>query len=182
MAHLYINKEELHTIYNYDLNDSPHLDRQRDIFVFQCCIGCRVGDLVRLTKADIINGAVEYIASKTIEENQKTILVSLNKTALAILEKYKDYEGPKLLPFITQPKYNDAIKEIFTRAGITRNVTYLNPLTEREEKVPIILLPPATWSEELLSAICTSRYLTRTSLHQCPATPRAAVLSVATAR
>lgn len=134
---IYITKEELHTIYNCDLSDSPHLDRQRDIFVFQCCIGCRVGDLVRLTKADVINGAIEYIASKTIEENQKTILVPLNKTALAILEKYKDYEGPKLLPFITQPKYNDAIKEIFTRAGITRNVTYLNPLTEREEKVPI---------------------------------------------
>lgn len=88
-----------------------------------------MGDLVRLTKADVINGAIEYIASKTIEENQKTILVPLNKTALAILEKYKDYEGPKLLPFITQPKYNDAIKEIFTRAGITRNVIYLNPLT-----------------------------------------------------
>ena len=120
-----------------DLSDAPHLDCQRDIFVFQCSIGCRVGDLVRLTKADVINGAIEYIASKTIEENQKTILVPLNKTALAILEKYKDYEGPKLLPFITQPKYNDAIKEIFTRAGITRNVTYLNPLTEREEKVPI---------------------------------------------
>jgi site-specific recombinase XerD len=134
---IYITKEELHTIYNCDLSEAPHLDRQRDIFVFQCCIGCRVGDLVRLTKADVINGAIEYIASKTIEENQKTILVPLNKTALAILEKYKDYEGPKLLPFITQPKYNDAIKEIFTRAGITRNVTYLNPLTEREEKVPI---------------------------------------------
>ena len=134
---IYITKEELHTIYNCDLSDAPHLDRQRDIFVFQCCIGCRVGDLVRLTKADVINGAIEYIASKTIEENQKTILVPLNKTALAILEKYKDYGGPKLLPFITQPKYNDAIKEIFTRAGITRNVTYLNPLTEREEKVPI---------------------------------------------
>ena len=134
---IYITKEELHTIYNCDLSDAPHLDRQRDIFVFQCCIGCRVGDLVRLTKADVINGAIEYIASKTIEENQKTILVPLNKTALEILEKYKDYEGPKLLPFITQPKYNDAIKEIFTRAGITRNVTYLNPLTEREEKVPI---------------------------------------------
>ena len=81
------------------------------------------GRLVRLTKSDVINGAIEYIASKTIEENQKTILVPLNKTALAILEKYKDYEGPKLLPFITQPKYNDAIKEIFTRAGITGNVT-----------------------------------------------------------
>ena len=29
------------------------------------------------------------------------------------------------------------MREYYTRAGITRNVTYLNPLTEREEKVPI---------------------------------------------
>lgn len=134
---IYITKEEMHKIYAQDFSDKPHLERQRDIFIFQCCIGCRVGDLVRLTKNDIINGTLEYIASKTIEENQKTIVVPLNKTALAILEKYKDHEGPTLLPFITQPKYNDAIKIIFKEAGITRNVTYLNPLTEKEEKVPI---------------------------------------------
>lgn len=134
---IYITKEEMHKIYAHDFSDKPHLERQRDIFIFQCCIGCRVGDLVRLTKNDIINGTLEYIASKTIEENQKTIVVPLNKTALAILEKYKDHEGPTLLPFITQPKYNDAIKIIFKEAGITRNVTYLNPLTEKEEKVPI---------------------------------------------
>ena len=134
---IYITKEEMHKIYAHDFSDKPHLERQRDIFIFQCCIGCRVGDLVRLTKNDIINGTLEYIASKTIEENQKTIVVPLNKTALAILEKYKDHEGPTLLPFITQPKYNDAIKIIFKEAGITRNVTYLNPLTEKEEKVPL---------------------------------------------
>ena len=134
---IYITKEEMHKIYAHDFSYKPHLERQRDIFIFQCCIGCRVGDLVRLTKNDIINGTLEYIASKTIEENQKTIVVPLNKTALAILEKYKDHEGPTLLPFITQPKYNDAIKIIFKEAGITRNVTYLNPLTEKEEKVPI---------------------------------------------
>ena len=122
---IYITKEEMHKIYAHDFSDKPHLERQRDIFIFQCCIGCRVGDLVRLTKNDIINGTLEYIASKTIEENQKTIVVPLNKTALAILEKYKDHEGPTLLPFITQPKYNDAIKIIFKEAGITRNVTYL---------------------------------------------------------
>ena len=28
---------------------------QRDIFVFQCLIGCRVGDLYKLTKSNVIN-------------------------------------------------------------------------------------------------------------------------------
>ena len=134
---IYITKEEMHVIYNHDFSAEPHLDKQRDIFIFQCCIGCRVGDLLRLTREDIINGTLEYIPTKTIEESQKTIVVPLNMTAKEILEKYKDYEGEKLLPFITSQKYNDAIKVIFKKAGITRNVTWLNPLTGKEEKKPI---------------------------------------------
>ena len=134
---IYITKEEMHQIYAHDFSAEPHLDRQRDIFIFQCCIGCRVGDLLRLTRNDIINNTLEYIPTKTIEESQKTIVVPLNKTAKEILEKYKDYDGKQLLPFITSQKYNDAIKVVFEKAGITRNVTWLNPLTGKEEKKPI---------------------------------------------
>lgn len=65
---------------------------------------------MRLTRADIINGALEYIPSKTIEENQDTVVVPLNKTAQQILEKYKDYAGSKLFPFISPQKYNETIK------------------------------------------------------------------------
>ncbi len=42
-----------------DLPSPPEYERQRDVFVFHCCIGCRVGDLLRLKKRDVINGAVE---------------------------------------------------------------------------------------------------------------------------
>ena len=80
----------MHQLYNLDLSEEPALERQRDIFIFQCCVGCRVGDLIRLTKTDIINGSLEYIATKTIDENQETIVVPLNKTALAIIDKYKE--------------------------------------------------------------------------------------------
>ena len=134
---IYINKEEMHAIFNHDFSAEPHLERQRDIFIFQCCTACRVGDLIRLTKADIINDALEYIPSKTIEETQDTIVVPLNKMAKHIVEKYKDLEGNQLLPFISPQKYNEAIKVIFKKAGVTRNVTWLNPLTEKEEKRPI---------------------------------------------
>jgi len=134
---IYITKAEIHKIFNHDFSAEPHLDRQRDIFVFQCCTACRVGDLMRLTRADIINGALEYIPSKTIEENQDTVVVPLNKTAQQILEKYKDYAGPKLFPFISPQKYNETIKVIFEKVGITRLVTWLNPKTGKEEKRPI---------------------------------------------
>ena len=86
---------------------------------------------------NIINDALEYLATKTIEDSQETLVVPLNKMAKAIVEKYKDLEGDKLLPFISPQKCNVAIKAIFKKAGITRNVTCYNPRTEKEEKRPI---------------------------------------------
>ena len=79
---------------------------QRDIFVFQCNVGCRIGDLLRLKKRDIINGAVEYIPTKTIKERAKTVVVPLNAIAMSIVEKYKDVPGDQLLPFISSQNYN----------------------------------------------------------------------------
>jgi integrase len=58
----------------------------------------------------------------------------LNDKAKAILEKYKDCESKKLLPFISEQKYNDAIKKAFKLAEIDRIVTILAPLTNEEVK------------------------------------------------
>jgi len=42
-----------------------------------------------------------------------------------------------LLPFISQQKYNDAIKKVFELAEVTRIVTVINPTFREEEKKPI---------------------------------------------
>ena len=133
----YITLEEREQIARADLSSRPQLAVQRDVFVFHCCIGCRVGDLLRLTRANIIDGAVEYIARKTSGERPVTVRVPLNATASGILERYADYPGPGLLPFISSQKYNDDIKTIFRLAGIDRVVTVLNPRTRREEQRPL---------------------------------------------
>ena len=93
--------------------------------------------MMRLTKRDVINGSIEYIPNKTIKENAKTVVVPLNTMAKAILEKYKDLPGKQLLPFIASQNYNYAIKDIVKKAGITRLVTTLDPLTRKEVKRPI---------------------------------------------
>lgn len=90
-----------------------------------------------MTKQSGINGAIEYIPRKTKEGNPITVRVPLNDKAIAILEKYKDSGGSKILPFIFEQDYNEAIKEVFTLAGVTRIVTVLNPLTREEGKRPI---------------------------------------------
>lgn len=66
-----------------------------------------------------------------------TIKVPLNQTALNILERYADPDRKALLPFISDQKYNDAIKEIFKLAGVTRNVVVRNSLTGEQEIRPI---------------------------------------------
>ncbi len=134
----YITLEERDRIADFDLSANKSLAVQRDIFIFHCCIGCRISDLMRLTPANIINDAVEYIASKTKGERPNVIRVPLTQRAKDILDRYKgeDSEG-RILPFISSQKYNVAIKKIFKECGITRIVTILNPTTGEEEQRPI---------------------------------------------
>ena len=93
-----------------------------------------MGDLLKLTKSSVIDGAVEYIPRKTKDGRPLTVRVPLNDTALEIVERYADSPGDNLLPFISEQKYNVAIKRIFKAAGLKRLVTVINPTTREEEK------------------------------------------------
>jgi integrase len=130
----YITIDERNKIYKTNLSHVPDLAIQRDIFVFQCLIGCRLSDLLKMTKKSVIKGAIEYIPRKTKDGRPITVRVPLIPLAKEILEKYADYDGGALLPFVPKGDYNKAIKEIFTLSKITRNVTVLNPTTREEEK------------------------------------------------
>ncbi|MDR1340818.1 MAG: site-specific integrase [Prevotellaceae bacterium] len=133
----YITIEERNQLYKTDLSHRPQLAVQRDIFVFQCLIGCRVADLYKLTGQNIINGAIEYIARKTKDGRPVTVRVPLNSIAKEILDKYSGHEGKTLLPYISEQKYNKAIKDAFTVAGLTRNVVILDPLTRESVIKPL---------------------------------------------
>jgi integrase len=135
---IYITLEERNQIADFDLSAHPQLAVQRDIFIFQCLIGCRVSDLMGLTGDSIISDKVEYIPHKTKDERPETVVVPLNERAKALVKKYKGVDAKsRLMPFISPQKYNDDIKDIFRLCGITRTVTVLNPTTSKEEKRPI---------------------------------------------
>lgn len=108
------------------------LIQQRDIFVFQCFVGCRISDLMKLTGKNIINGVLQYYPHKTKDDGAEAMMASvpLHPKALALVEKYKSVDPKgRLFPFISSQKYNDAIKLIFTMTGITREVVVRNPTT-----------------------------------------------------
>ena len=153
---IYISIEERNRIADADLatiwETMPKTERQlarmpiktlleqRDIFVFHCLIGCRVGDLLKMTDKYIHDGILVYTPHKTKDEGDEAVQarVPLHQKALSLIEKYKGVDpSGRLFPFITAQRYNDAIKVIFKMAGITRNVEVRNPRTGENEIVPI---------------------------------------------
>lgn len=134
---IYISNDERNKLLETDLSNNKELETQRDIFVFQCLIGCRVSDLYKMTYKSIIDNAIEYIPRKTKEERAITVRVPLNSTAKQLIAKYKDYERETLFPYNTEQDYNRKIKEAFQRAGLDRMVTVLDQQTREEIQRPL---------------------------------------------
>ncbi|WP_298033278.1 site-specific integrase [uncultured Alistipes sp.] len=134
---IYITNEERNRLLETDLSDDKELETQRDIFAFQCLVGCRVSDLYKMTYRSIINDAIEYIPRKTKEDRPITVRVPLNETARKLIAKYQDYSRDSLFPFNTEQHYNRKIKEAFRRAGLDRTVTVLNQQTRQEVQRPL---------------------------------------------
>ena len=132
----YLTLEERDKVYYADLSGmAPAI---RSIVTSSCSSAdrCRVSDLNRLTKANIVDGCVEYIPQKTKLEHAGTVRVPLNQKALDILGRYKDLEEA-LLPRFSHFGYNKKIKEILKYVGIDRMVRVLDPKTREDVARPL---------------------------------------------
>lgn len=136
----YLTIEERDQILNFDLSNNKYLEVARDAFIFQCFVGCRIGDLSRLTWENINNGYLEYVPQKTKYKRATCLRVPLHKSALQILDKYKcetDKHG-KIFPLSKWITYqNDRIKKVFTLVGITRKVLVMDSKTQTEHLKPL---------------------------------------------
>lgn len=136
----YITIDERNRIADFDFSDNKPLGVQRDIFVFHCFVGCRVGDLMKLTNENVGNGIMTYCPHKTKDDGDAPILarIPLHPKAVELIKKYHgvDKQG-RLFPFISSQKYNEAIKRIFTAVGITRIVIVRDPVTGENVAKPI---------------------------------------------
>lgn len=135
----YITIEERNKIASTPM-PTKYLETQRDIFIFQCLIGCRISDLARIFPGNITKNILVYTPRKTKEVGMQALQarVPLHPIAIKIVEKYKNVdERGRLLPFTNIYKYNKAIREIFTIAGITRSIEVRNTLNGEIEIRPI---------------------------------------------
>lgn len=141
---VYLSLDERDQILNTDLSHFPRLERHRDMFIFQCLVGCRVGDLYRLTTDNIRDGFLEYYPHKTIGHdgnsyNSRLCRVPLNDKAKALLAKYSGTCGDKLFPCMNQLMYTEDIKVVTMIAGVTRKVVVQDPKTREAVERPIYL-------------------------------------------
>ncbi len=92
----YLTSEERNVLYDADLSDCPKLAVIRDIFVFHCYVGCRVGDLYRLTRTTS-RTAFWNTCRRRQKVPGKDRQVPLHEKALKILERY-DAGADRLFP------------------------------------------------------------------------------------
>lgn len=134
----FLTTAERDLIAAHPLTGHPELAVQRDIFIFQCLTGCRVSDLLTLSRDNISDGHLEYIARKTAADNPTVIRMPLHPRALKIIRRYSCSESsPALFPFTAPQRYNYAIRRILTVCDITRKVSLLCPYTGVPMRRPI---------------------------------------------
>lgn len=117
-ARKYLTSEELNRVVSCDIK-LPHINRVRDLFLFQCYTGLAYADLA---KFDFKNGVIErdgkFVVTDKRQKTKEDYYIVLLSPAMDILKKY-DYK----LPVISNQKYNAALKILAYYAKIDKNLT-----------------------------------------------------------
>ncbi len=133
----YLTIEERDKVYGREMGFCKSMQLIRDMFIFQCMVGCRIGDLFSLTRENLQDGWLCYIPGKNLHNDRTEVVrVPLTDKALTVLDRYGQF-SPRLFPVIDAAKYNMGIRFVLEICGINRQVPYLNPLTRKQELLPI---------------------------------------------
>ena len=111
---IYLNDDEINTIYNKDFKYSEKYDNARDLFIIGLRTGLRISDFLRLEQSHINDGNFEIVTQKT---NQK-VLIPIHPQVAEILKKYNGF--PRR---ISDQKFNLYIKDVCEAAKLTQMVT-----------------------------------------------------------
>ena len=104
---IYLNETDLEKLQKVELSGNE--DKLRDLFLLQCYIGQRYGDMLRLNDAIITEENITLVQEKTATK----VIIPLNDEAKAILKK-----NDKKMPYIGKEYANELLKIIAKKAGI----------------------------------------------------------------
>jgi integrase/recombinase XerD len=101
----------------------------KDLFVFSCYTGIAYGDIMLLTKHNVVHGmdGYQWIVTKR-QKNGNPVKIPLLPKALSLIETYKTH--PKVIrngtifPTISNQKLNSYLKEVAKLCAINKKVTF----------------------------------------------------------
>jgi integrase len=125
-----LSEIEIQAIKNHHF-EQDYLRNAQDWLIIGCWTGCRVNDLMKLDNNNIMmnNKGVKFIRY-TQSKTGKQIDIAIHPHVEEVLERLGSFPRP-----ISDAKFNDYIKKVCQKAGLTQLVkgTRQNPKTHRKE-------------------------------------------------
>lgn len=119
---IYLTDDELKSIENYDFSQT-RLQQVKDLFVFCCYTGLAFKEMSNLKPEHIVKGFDGNMWIKmNREKTSKPLMIPLLPKALYIISKYQSED--KLLPIISNQRFNSYLKEIADIVGLKKNLTH----------------------------------------------------------
>lgn len=117
---IFLEWEELMTLYNIDLQERPDLARVRDVFAFCAFTSLRYSDVKALRWSDVDDTCITVVTQKTSD----ALRIELNDYSSALLGRYVDEAFPddRVFPVISNQKMNEKLKELGKLCGFDRLV------------------------------------------------------------
>ncbi len=125
----HLSIEELGRIEKLDLSNNYSLDKIRDIFLFSCNTAVRFNDAQNLTMSNIKpkGDGKSYLELK-MDKTSEIIAIPLTQQAMSIIDKYAESNHRtiqnKILPQISNQKFNAFVKTIAKMANIKKNISH----------------------------------------------------------
>lgn len=124
---IYLNDDEINTIYNHDFSDNEKLENARDLFIIGLRTGLRISDFLKLKTVNIKDGFFEVETQKT----EQDVLIPMHSQIKEILKKRDGFPRS-----ISDQKFNLYIKDVCSDAGLKEMIegSKMNSKTNRKEK------------------------------------------------
>lgn len=143
---------------HFDQSLSPKLRRAKNIFVFGCTVGLRVGDLLSLTKSSLEKTSSGIYLNNISKKTGVRTKIKLPLYAINIVATLKHRKSVLFLP-IGAGNLNKYIKEICEAAGFTHYV----PKIRRKRGKPV-LLKNSNGSKTRFCDLVTTHTMRRTAI------------------
>ena len=146
---IYLNQKEL-SILEKKKFSKPHLNRTRDMFLFQCLTGLRISDLMRLDTEHIQDGIIQMTAFK----NKTRLFIPLTPTAKRILKKYDNK-----LPMTAEQVFNRQLKHMAEEAELNREVEVTDFRAGKKifKKFPLYKMVKSHIARKTFVSICVEK-------------------------